>query len=63
MGAARMKISTAVRRELVRVLRERYRDCGRAERGRILEELVRLSGYHRKYAITVLWTSQDFVDT
>jgi hypothetical protein len=48
------KISTAVRRELVRVLRERYEQGTRAERRRILEELVRLSGYHRKYAITVL---------
>jgi len=48
------KIATAVRRELVRVLRERYREGTREERRRILEELVRLSGYHRKYAITVL---------
>ena len=48
------RITTAVRRELVRVLRERYREGKREERRRILEELVRLSGYHRKYAITVL---------
>jgi len=47
-------ISTAVRRELVRVLRERYRNGTRDERRQILEELVRLSGYHRKHAITVL---------
>ncbi len=48
------RITTAVRRELVRVLRERYRAGTRAERRQILQELVRLSGYHRKYAIMVL---------
>jgi hypothetical protein len=54
MEATMTRITTAVRRELVRVLRERYREGKREERRRILEELVRLSGYHRKYAITVL---------
>ena len=40
------RITTAVRRELVRVLRERYREGKREERQQILEELVRLSGIH-----------------
>lgn len=48
------RITTAVRRELMGVLRERYRDGTREQRREILEELVRLSGYHRKHAITVL---------
>ena len=48
------KISAAVRRELVKALRERYQGGTREERERLLEEFVRLSGYHRKYAIWVL---------
>lgn len=48
------RITAAVRRELVRIMREHYRTATRGERERILDELVRLSGYHRKYAISVL---------
>jgi hypothetical protein len=29
----------------------RYREAGRAERGRILDEVCRVTGYHRKYAV------------
>ena len=48
------KIATVVRRALVKSLRERYQSCMRQEKERLLEEFVRLSGYHRKYAIEVL---------
>ena len=48
------KIASTVRCELVRVLRDRYQASAGDERKMLLEELVRLSGYHRKYAITVL---------
>ena len=29
----------------------RYREAGRAERGQILDEVCRVTGYHRKYAV------------
>lgn len=57
------KITAAVRRELIAVLRARYGGGTRDERSRILEEFVSLSGYHRKYAITVLNGPGDMVDT
>lgn len=35
-------------------LQTRYRRCNRKERGQLLDEFVATSGYHRKYAITLL---------
>ena len=45
--------------ELVRALRERYSQSTRRERTRMLDEFVKLSGYHRKHAIRVLIRSAD----
>jgi hypothetical protein len=42
------------RRELLAVTAPRYRTAHRAERSRILEEFVASTGYHRKYALTLL---------
>ena len=42
------------RRELVAAVIERYQRSTLAERGRILDEFVALTGYHRKHAIRVL---------
>lgn len=42
------------RRELLAVTAPRYRVAQRAERSRILEEFVASTGYHRKYALTLL---------
>ena len=42
------------RRELVAAVIERYQRSTPAERGRILDEFVALTGYHRKHAIRVL---------
>ena len=42
------------RRELVATVIERYLRSTQAERGRILDEVVALTGYHRKHAIRVL---------
>jgi hypothetical protein len=47
-------ISTATRQELVRAVGERYRTVSAEEKGRILNEFVALTGYHRKHAIRVL---------
>lgn len=40
--------------ELLRALRPRYRQASRSEKQHILDELVAVTGYHRKYAIQVL---------
>src|SRR3954470_4873572 len=45
------RISMGARRELVAAVAERYRQPGRVERGRILDELTAVTGWHRKHAI------------
>ena len=47
-------ISTQTRRELVKVVRDRYLESSLADKGRILDEFIALTGYHRKHAIRVL---------
>ena len=47
-------LSMATRSELVEAIVERYRSSGRADKQRILDEFVAVTGYHRKHAIRVL---------
>ena len=47
-------MSRSSKRELVGTLRPRYLKGSRADKERILDELVATVGYHRKYAIRVL---------
>lgn len=47
-------ISGNTRRELIGALSERYRQANRSEKGRILDELVKLTKCHRKHAIRLL---------
>lgn len=47
-------MSLTSRRELLAVVAPRYRAARGEERGRILEEFVASTGYHRKYALSVL---------
>ena len=44
----------ATRDELLAAIRSRYGEAPRAEKGRILDELVAVSGYHRKHAIRLV---------
>ena len=47
-------ISPAARRELVAAVAERYQQSTAAEKRRILDDFVGLTGFHRKHAIRVL---------
>jgi len=47
-------MSPQTRRELLKAVRPRYRQAGRQEKERILDEFVAITGYHRKYAIQLL---------
>src|SRR5690349_4824626 len=51
------RLSMATRKELIEAVGHQYRSTGRDERIGILDEFVRLTGYHRKHAIRVLRTT------
>jgi hypothetical protein len=48
------QISMGARREIKSAVAERYRVAGRAEKGRILDELCKVTGRHRKHAVRAL---------
>jgi len=48
------RLSMSTRQELISVVRERYARATGAERRRILDEFVSVTGYHRKHAIRLL---------
>jgi hypothetical protein len=52
MGEFRMARQT--KREYLRLIHERYRRAGRAEKTAMLEEFCKVCGYNRKYAIWLL---------
>ena len=47
-------ISESTKRELVKAIVMRYRRATRSEKGRILDEFVKVTRYHRKHAIRLL---------
>jgi hypothetical protein len=48
------RVSMATRAELVAAIGDRYRAGTRAERSKIVDEFVAVTGYHRKHAIRLL---------
>lgn len=44
------------RREITAAVVDRYRSAGWADKGRILDELCAVTGWHRKYAVRALAT-------
>src|SRR5262245_57286002 len=48
------RISMGARREVVAAVAEGYRSAGRSEKGRILDELCRTTGWHSKHAVRAL---------
>lgn len=55
------KISRTAQQELIKAVAARYRDCSRSEKTLVLDEFVRITGYHRKHAIRVLRGGGDVV--
>jgi len=52
-------VSVGTRKEVLEALGERYRHVGRPAKGRVLDELVAITGYHRKHAIRALGSHAD----
>ena len=48
------QISMGARREIKAAVVERYRVSGRAQKGRVLDELCKVTGWHRKHAVRAL---------
>ena len=48
------RINSNTRRELIRVLGKRYRQSVKSEKGKILDEFIKITNYHRKHAIRLL---------
>jgi len=48
------KVSMTTRRELVEAVGERYRSSDREHKGRVLDEFVSVTGYHRRHAMRLL---------
>ena len=44
----------SAKREITTAVAERYRSAGRSEKGRILDELCKMAGWHRKHAVRAL---------
>jgi len=50
------KVSMATRSELVEAVGERYRSADRKNKGKVLDEFVAVTGFHRKHAMRILRT-------
>lgn len=48
------KMSMATRKELIEAVGARYRACDRSSKGKVLDEFVAVTGFHRKHAMRVL---------
>ena len=48
------QLSLATRRELIEAIAERYQAAGRTQKKQILDEFIKVTGYHRKHAIRAL---------
>src|ERR1700704_3673076 len=51
---SRRQLSLATRRELIQAIAGRYHSAVRSEKKQILDEFIKVTGFHRKHAIRAL---------
>lgn len=56
------QVSMATRKELLEVVRKRYGKSTREEKGRILDEFVNITGYHRKHLLRLILAKTDVAE-
>jgi hypothetical protein len=54
VNRSRRHLSLATRRELIQAIAGRYHSAARSEKKKILDEFVKVTGFHRKHAIRAL---------
>ena len=52
-------ISAVTRTEVLRAIRNRYREASKKDKGRMLDEFVAISGCHRKHAVRLLRRGEE----
>ena len=52
-------MSLATRKELIEAVRKRYQEAALATKTDILDQLVELTGYHRKHAVRLIRQSSE----
>jgi len=57
------QVSIGTKTDILRAVRERYLNAKRSSKARILDELVAITGYHRKHAIRILRQDADSVQS
>lgn len=55
------RMNLKAKRELVRVVAEKYQRAGRHDKHKILEQFVAVTGYHRKHSIRLLNSTAELV--
>lgn len=55
------RMNLKAKRELVRVVAEKYQCAGREDKRKILEQFVAVTGYHRKHSIRLLNSTAELV--
>jgi len=55
----RRPLSLATRKELIEAVRKRYQEAALATKTDILDELVKLTQYHRKHVVRLLRPSSE----
>ena len=55
-------LSKMAKQELLATIRDRYRECSKKDKSRILDEFITVTGHHRKQGIRLVAQSEDGIE-